>query len=90
MTVYALGVLLGKLGWPSHNYWWNAADTAACDWSRIKFADSELLGVFSSGDANHLIGGYEVDLPTCPQCCVMMDLALEIRARQLAEAQTQQ
>lgn len=90
MTVYGLGVFLSKTGWPSYDSWWNAADIAACDWSAIKFASSELQGVFSSRDASNLIKGYEVDLPTCPQCCVMMDLALEMRARWLAEAQTQQ
>ena len=95
MTVYGLGVLLGAIVYGDlsynspYNYWRDAEDVAACSWSKIKFADSELLGVFSSGDAECLIKGRKVDPPTCPQCCVMMDLALEMRARWLAEAQTQ-
>lgn len=87
MTVYALYTLLGK---PDHYSWSSASDTAACDWSRLRYADYADTKVWASSDAEVLIQGRRVLLPTCPQCCVMMDLALEMRARWLAEAQIQQ
>ncbi len=58
---------------------WSLRDLAAfgfraCDWG---WEESEDL--FAAEDAQALLDGREVDLPTCPACAALLDLALEMR-----------
>lgn len=47
----------------------------ACDWSDT----TPLADNFDALDAVHLLDGQAVDLPTCPACAALLDLALEMR-----------
>ena len=45
----------------------------ACDWEEMHEV------AFSALDAFHLLDGQPVDLPTCPSCATLLDVALELR-----------
>lgn len=48
----------------------------ACDGSRIEDAHD---GALDYDDAEALLRGERIDLPTCPRCAVLLDDALEKR-----------
>lgn len=46
---------------------------SACDW------EYTTIEAFTAGDASRLLHGESVELPTCPACAALLDLALELR-----------
>lgn len=50
-------------------------DRRACDWAPIM----DLVAPFCDSTALDLLTGEKVDLPTCPACAALVDLALEMR-----------
>lgn len=56
--------------------WANAAGVAACNWESISL---RTLAHFHAGSAEDLVFGLRVELPTCPACAALVDLALELR-----------
>lgn len=55
----------------------------ACDW---EFSDALREDVLYDSEVRRLLRGESVDLPTCPACAALLDLALEMRATGLTEA----
>lgn len=53
----------------------NVHDRRACDWAHA--GPKELMMVDSTAFA--LLAGERVELPTCPACAALVDLALEMR-----------
>lgn len=84
-TVYAIETL--RLLPPRQEHWVAASDIKACDWTPAppppcgpqpplsEYEDN----TFRSYAADLLLAGREVQLPTCPACAALVDLALELR-----------
>lgn len=51
------------------------AGVLACDWSKVEATAQE----FDLPAAVGLLTGTKVELPTCPACAALLDLALEMR-----------
>lgn len=51
----------------------------ACDWS--KFAYRSIDEHFTGGQAQALVKGRRVELPTCPSCAALLDKALELSGK---------
>lgn len=69
-TVLALDTIHPWLSDDATDYW----SRLACDWE-----DGQLGGAFIVGEAARLLHGGSVELPTCPACAALLDLALELR-----------
>jgi len=54
----------------------------ACDWEPLGCFDPD--DFFTDTTARELLEGERVELPTCPPCAALLDLALEMRGRQEA------
>lgn len=59
----------------------DAGSRRACDWERVYIFENS---TFTYEAGVRLIGGASVELPTCPACAALLDLALEMRGRQEA------
>lgn len=53
----------------------------ACDWSEFNYRARAEDELFTGGAAQSLVKGRRVDLPTCPACAALLDLALELSGK---------
>ena len=71
-TVMGLNVLRPWVGYPGGTAW----RRLACTWEPC---NPEAKDFFNDEHAWDLLGGRRVELPTCPACAALLDLALELR-----------
>lgn len=64
--------------WFEDNRYSGRTSRLACDWSCREFGCFE-SDYFDVTAAINLISGRRSELPTCPECAVLVDLAIQLR-----------
>lgn len=81
-TVYAIETAQGIKTMPGvqePGWQFGAGNVIACSWEHV--IEDEMPSALSRFEMMELLVGKPVDLPTCPACAALLDLALEMRGK---------